>query len=126
MTEKPSLKLLFSLSYWFGAHSLGLLVHPYQSVRRIVRDQFYRPLIWLPSVCLAFWWLLGAVIARFNILATLRLRFVVEAINTVSFKQYLFSFIFLWGATFLILWQVLLVYLYIRFRNSLGKSHVTR
>lgn len=120
--QPPELKLLLSLGYWFGSHSAGLLLHPYQSVRGIVRDNFYRPLVFLPGVSLLGWWLLGAIIARFNILASLRLNIIAQAIDQVGFKQYMFVGIFLWGMIFLILWQVLLGYLFVRFERSLGAA----
>lgn len=122
-STKPTLTLLFSLGYWFGAHSLGLLLHPYQSMRRIVRDDFYRPLVGLPLVCLLGWWIAGFIIARFNVLATLRLSLVAKAIDTISLKQFVFAILFLWGGVFLLLWQVILLYLYSRFQRAIGGTH---
>lgn len=120
---QPKHRLVFSLSYWFGAHSLGLLLHPYTSIRKLVRDEFYRPLVYLPTVCLIFWWGLGMIIARFNVLATLRLSLLARAIEAISFKQVAFSFIFLWGVFFLLFWQVVLGYLFYRFSSTIGKKH---
>lgn len=121
--QSPNLRLLLSLGYWFSAHSLGLLLHPYQSLRRLVRDEFYRPLVYLPSVTLFLWWFTGVILARFNVLATLRLSLIARALNIISMKQVLFSFIFVWGVVFLLSWQVFLLYLYLRFKQVRGHKH---
>lgn len=116
-------KIIFSLSYWFGSHSLGLILHPYQSTRRLVRDQFYRPLVFLPGLILSIWWLAGTIIARFNVLATLRLEFFATALDLLTWKQYLFVFIYLTGFFFLVYWQIVLFYLYKRFTQAFREEY---
>jgi hypothetical protein len=113
--------LVLSLGYWFGARSLGLLIHPYISMRRIMRDKVYSSLVYLPSVCLGLWWLIGLIIAQFNVLVSLHLAVVANWLDVLSFKPLLWSFIFIWVSVFLILWQFLLAYLLLRF-NVLTKE----
>ena len=66
-------RALLSFGYWFGAGSLGLLLHPYQSMRRIMREGVYIPLVFLPMVLFMFWWGLGFVISRVAVLESLGL-----------------------------------------------------
>jgi len=107
---------LLSLGYWFSAHSLGLILHPYQSMRRLSTNKLYRPLTFLPLVTFLFWWLLGFVVSRFNVLATLGLPFFAVQLEHWSPTQIALSFIFAWGIILLLLWQTLLMYLYFRFK----------
>ena len=108
---------ILSLGYWFGAHSLGLLVHPYQSVRRIVRDDFYKPLVWLPSITLLIWWSVSFLISRWNVLATLGLSFLAISLDHWGPTQIILAFLFSWGVVFLLGWQLVLGYLFIRFQK---------
>lgn len=110
-----------SLGYWFSAYSLGLLLHPYQSVRRLVREDFYKPLVWLPLVCLFIWWLLGVIVGHFNILLTLGFDFLDLTLKRLGPTQIALSFLFMWVSMFFICWQVLLGYLYWRFRSMAKK-----
>jgi len=114
--QTPNKKIaLLSFGYWFGAHSVGLLIHPYQSVRRIVRDNFYKPLVWLPSVTLVIWWLLAFLVSRWNVLATLGLSFLAIRLEHWGPTQISLAFMFVWGVIFLLCWQLILSYLFFRF-----------
>jgi len=118
MRKKLGRKMaVVSLGYWFGSHSLGLLMHPYQSVRRMVREEVFVPLVMLPSVVLMVWWMVGVVVANFNVLATLGLGLVAVELERRGPTQIVLSLAWLWGVVFLLLWQVMLGYLYRRFRG---------
>jgi len=114
MRKKLGRKMaVVSLGYWFGSHSLGLLMHPYQSVRRMVREEVFVPLVMLPGVVLMVWWVVGVGVAK----ATLGLGVVAVELERRWPTQIVLSLAWLWGAVFLLLWQVMLLYLYRRFRG---------
>ncbi len=115
--SKTKRRAILSGGYWFGSHSLGLLVHPYQSMRRIVRERGFRPLVWLPSVCLGCWWIIGVVVAHFNVLASLGLGFWAMKLERFGPTEIVLAYGWLWIGVSLVLWQVLLGYLYARFRG---------
>ena len=116
MSKKKRIVML-STGYWFGAHSLGLLVHPYQSMRRLVKLELYKPLVMLPGVCLLGWWMVGMVVSRFNVLSALGLSFLAVRFEHFGPMQLMLGFLFMWGVVFLVMWQVLLLYLYWRFKS---------
>ena len=92
---------ILSFGYWFSAYSLGLLVHPYKTVRSLVRERVYLRLIWFPMV----FWVLSWVI----VLVVLRLIEVVFALVGFLTPQWLIfvsGFGFWWMSVFLLLWQV--------------------
>ena len=107
---------VLSFGYWFGAHSLGLLLHPYQSVRRMHRERVYESLVWLPSVCLLIWWVFGLVVSRLDVLASMGLYFLVVPVDKLGITRVVLVFGFVWGGVFLLMWQGLLWYLWRRFR----------
>lgn len=115
--QKPTTKILLSTSYWFGARSLGLLLHPYITTRRIAREHFYRPLIWLPTVCIVIWWIAGFIISRISILARLRLGFLTSSLDSLGLTQITLTFIFTWILISAAIWQLILSYLWQRFKN---------
>lgn len=92
-------------------------MHPYQSMRRIVRDKAYVPLIWLPTVCLGLWWLLGLIVSRYEVLRSLGLSIVVNQLSKIHAMDWMMAFGFMWGIVFLLLWQLMLGYLFVRFRK---------
>lgn len=112
-------RMVLSLGYWLGAHSLGFLTHPYQSVFRIVRAQFYEALVLMPMVLLIWWWVLGVVLAHANVLLSLGLPQVAGAIALVPYKQQVLSFVFVYGVCFLLLWQLVLLLWYQVIRSAL-------
>lgn len=110
-------RLVLSVGYWFGSHSQGLLIHPYPTMRRIVREGVYEPLRWLPSMVLVLWWVVGFAISRWNVLSGLGLAFLAVKLERLGATQLIMSFVFVWGVVWLLLWQGLLVYLYRRFKG---------
>ena len=108
-------RAVMSIGYWFGAHSLGLLMHPYQSMRRIVRQEVFVPLVMLPGVCLVGWWMVGVLVGHFPVLAKFGFGFLAISLDKLGWVRLSLYFGFVWVGMFLILWQCLLLYLYWRF-----------
>lgn len=103
-------RTVFSWGYWFGSRTQGLLVHPYVTMREIVREHFLRPLAVIP---LMFWiasWMMAVVLGRLGLwLKADGLWWTIPVGKILVFG-------WVWGTTFLILWQGVLGYLYVRFR----------
>lgn len=93
--------------YHVGVVSAGLLLHPYKTVQEIVRRGIPGSAIMLPTLI----WIIG-----FLILRTLE-HFLYGLLPALGF----WWFIFVWGTVFLLFWQLMLLYLFIRFASSLGK-----
>lgn len=111
---KASTKTVLSLGYWFSALSLGLLLHPYPTLRKMVRDRLLRPLVLLPLVSGLSLWIATMALVRFGgvILGV----FGAEVSSGMALGL---AFLFWWVAWFLGLWQVVLGYLFVRFYTVL-------
>jgi hypothetical protein len=94
--------IVTSMIYSLGQITLGLFLHPYQSMQNLVRDQVFIPLMLLPTLLaglfyvLFAWWLLalfydGSIVFR------------------LVYRSFFFFFLF---------WQILLVYLFWRFKRA--------
>lgn len=104
--------LILSWSYWFSSRSLGLATHPYLTMRAISREQFLRPLIFLPLVAWLTSWLIAVALSRIGL--------VLSIIFHASFNGVLVSlllFLWVWLSVLLLLWQATLIYLFLRFRQ---------
>jgi hypothetical protein len=102
---------ILSLGYWFSAYTLGLLLHPYKTVREIVRRPTFSPLVAVPAVTWMLGWMAGMVGLRFGD-GVLRL---VGVVPTPEWLVRGLVFVFWWGTYFLGWWQLLLAYLWVRF-----------
>jgi len=91
-----------SLIYSLGQIILGLFLHPYQSMQNLVRDKVFVPLTFLPTLLasvfylLFAWWLLA-------------LFYDSSLIFRLIYRSFFFFFLF---------WQILLIYLFWRFRRA--------
>lgn len=103
-------RTILSWGYWFSALSLGLLLHPYMTLRRMVRDRLLRPLVALPVVSAVFLWMATFLMVR---LGSLGLD--VLGVGVPGGTTMLLAFVFWWVVWFLLLWQVVLGYLFVRF-----------
>lgn len=100
---------VLSIIYSLGQITLGLLLHPYQTVQSLVRDKVFVWMSLLPTL------VLGVV--------TLGWRFVIVPLVRVVFScqsgfvgcEWL-PFISNWLTFFCLYWQVLLLYLLFRFK----------
>lgn len=98
---KKALTFVIWVGYQVLRLCLGLVVHPYRSVREIMRGRWFVPLVFLPSVIL-LWIFLSGRIAAWVVDVPLQSR---DMIGLV-YATFLFS---------LGMWQVLLFYLGLRF-----------
>lgn len=103
---------LLSLGYWFSAYTLGLLLHPYKTTRELARQRTFEPLVLVPVVMWGVAWVMGMVGLRFGwaVLWLLGLEAKGRFINILAFLWW-------WLTTYLVLWQVMLLYLWVRFRT---------
>lgn len=110
--------LLLSAGYWFSAYTLGLLLHPYKTMREMVRLKIYTPLTLVPLVMWLMGWAIGMLGLRFGgaILTLVGIK------PTPAGLVYGLGFGFWWGSWFLGLWQALLIYLFIRFCTSFWRE----
>ena len=104
--------LILSLGYWFSAYTLGMLLHPYKTVRELVRRPALQPMVLTPMVIWVIFWVAAMIGLRFGwvILWVVGLKATPRFIN-------LLAFIWWWLTVFLILWQVVVGYLWVRFRR---------
>jgi len=106
---------LLSVGYWFSAITLGMLLHPYKSVRDVVRQPHLRVLVWAPIVWGVIFWLMAVGLILIG-------RLVAEIIGFV-YPHLLYKGlegVFWWAVWFLILWQGLVGYLFFRFKKALS------
>jgi hypothetical protein len=68
----------------------------------------------LPGVCLTFWWLGAIIVSRLGMVEE-ALGF--SAAQGLGLLRWILAFVFVWGGMVLIIWQVVLGYLFIRFRK---------
>lgn len=102
-------RMILSLGYWFSSRSQGLLVHPYVTMREIVRQHFLRPLTVLPVVIWIMSWIVALLMGRLGLWLGLN-----QEDWTIPVGRVL-VFGWLWLTVFLSIWQVVLGYLYVRF-----------
>lgn len=103
-------RTILSWGYWFSALSLGLLLHPYMTLRRMVRDRLLRPLVALPVVSAVFLWMATFLVVRVGALFL-----DVLGVSVFGGMTMVLAFLFWWVVWFLVLWQVVLGYLFVRF-----------
>lgn len=101
------LAFLVWVMYQIGRLSLGLVVHPYRSVREIMRGEWFAPLIFLPTGILV-WIFVSGRIAAWVIDVPSGYR---DAIG-LAYSTFVIS---------LGLWQILLIYLGVRFGRGLRR-----
>ncbi len=105
-----------SVVYSTGQISLGLLLHPYQTMQQLVEDKVFTFMSLLPTLLLA----LITVGWRFGVVQMVRLVFSCQ--TSGFFACHYLTFLSNWITFFMILWQVLLLYLLFRFRAAWQKS----
>lgn len=103
-------RYLLSWGYWFSSRTYGLLSHPYITMREIVREHFLRPLAVLPVVIWVMSWLVAVMVGRMGLWFGLQ-----DEWWTIPVGRGL-VFLWVWASLFLAIWQVVVGYLYVRFR----------
>lgn len=100
-----------SFLYSLGQITLGLLLHPYQTMQSLVRDKAFIWMTLLPTAVLA----IVTVLWRFLLVPVVRIVFSCSATSFVG-CDYLIFFSN-WLTFFCFYWQVLLLYLLFRFSS---------
>lgn len=110
-------KTILSWGYWFSALSLGLLLHPYPTLRKMVRDRLLRPLVMLPVVVTVGLWVTTVVLVHGGVWMIDWL-----GVATPGFIKWGLALFFWWAVWFLGLWQAVLGYLFVRFVRVLPRE----
>ncbi len=109
--ERPFYTLIYSL----GRITLGLLLHPYQTMQSLLEEKRFIWMTLLPTVVLA--------------IATILWKYVIVPVVQTVFSCQRDAFIFCdwipfvsdWLTFFCLFWQVMLMYLLFRFHWAFGK-----
>lgn len=99
-----------SLLYSVGQITLGLLLHPYQTMQTLVPDKIFVWMTALPTITLA----IVTVLWRYAVVPVVQLVFSCSATHFWGCE--FLPFISNWLTFFCIYWQLLLLYLLLRFR----------
>ena len=108
---------VLSIGYIFSAYTLGMLLHPYKTVRELVRRPTFKIMVLVPSIFWFMGWFIGMVGLRFGWV----LLWVVGVNTTPIWLIESLAFTFWWGTVFLVLWQFVVGYLWVRLKSALVK-----
>lgn len=103
------MNLLISFFYALGRFAFGLVVHPYQTMQLLVRQKLFVWVVLTPTFLLA----ILTVLWNFLIIpvgSSLSLS------PSFSLLSPALSFLSTWIITFVVYWQMMLLYLLVRFR----------
>ena len=100
---------VLSFFYAIGKITLGLLLHPYQTTQSLIREKAFVWMTFLPSAVFV-----GAKIIWFFFLVPL-VRLLFSCSTSSFFGCDLIPFFANWLVLFCIYWQVMLLYLLLRF-----------
>jgi len=109
MAANLKLSFLASVFYALGQITLGLLLHPYQTMQSLVRDRVF---IWMAGLPVAVFVLAKLV---WHLLLVPTVRFVFSCQSSGFFGCELIPFFANWLMLFCLFWQILLGYLLLRF-----------
>ncbi|MDQ3008387.1 MAG: hypothetical protein M3Q81_02210 [bacterium] len=112
MSQRALLTTTSSFIYSIGQITLGLLLHPYQTMQSLVREKVFIWMTALPMVVLA----VTTMLWRFGIVPVIRIIF--SCTQTNLFACDWISFASNWVTFFSIYWQILLLYLLFRFTHA--------
>lgn len=101
--------VLASFFYSMGQITLGLLLHPYQTMQSLVEDKVFVWMTFLPAGV----YVLAKVVWHFLIVPLVRYAFSCSTSNFLGCD--LIPFVANWLVLFCVFWQILLVYLLLRF-----------
>lgn len=102
-------QIMLSSSYAVGQITVGLLLHPYQTVQSLAQKNVFGWMVFLP--CLVF--VLAKIIWLWIIVPVVQVIF--SCSSSVFFGCDLIPFLANWLLLFCIYWQVILLYLFGRF-----------
>jgi hypothetical protein len=107
---------VWSLVYSLFQIAQGLFFHPYQTMQSLVREKVFFALTFLPVLV----WVFARAAWGLIIVPLVRLMFSCSASNFVGCD--FIPFFTHWLLYFCILWQVMLVYLLVRFGYAFSKK----
>lgn len=110
------LPIFLSFIYSLGQITLGLLIHPYQTMQSLVRDKVFIWMTLLPTVVLA----LVTLLWKYGIVPAVRLFFSCGDLNW--FACQLLPVLSNFLTFFCVYWQLLLFYLLLRFHLIFSKK----
>jgi hypothetical protein len=105
------IRSLLSVGYSLVQITLGLLLHPYQTMQMLVEDKVFVWMALLPSGVLG----LVTVVWRYGVVPVVRLVFSCQQSGLAVCEA--MPFFSNWITFFMIYWQVLLMYLLFRFEQ---------
>jgi len=109
MMTQPKSYFIVSLVYSIGQITLGLLVHPYQTMQSLVQEKVFVLMSLLPTLLLGF----VTVVWRYLFVPVVRVVF--SCTSTGFFGCEYIDFFSNWLTFFMIFWQLVLLYLFFRF-----------
>ncbi|MEX0896308.1 MAG: hypothetical protein WDZ94_05270 [Patescibacteria group bacterium] len=105
-----------SVVYALGQITLGLLLHPYQTMQSLVRDRVFIWMAFLPTVV----FVLAKILWIFLIVPLVQFVFSCQAVTFWGCE--LIPFFANWLVLFCLFWQILLGYLLLRFWLVFGQG----
>lgn len=109
-------KLVLSATYSLGQISVGLVLHPYQTMQALVREKVFVWMSLLPSL------LLMTTTVLWKIAIVPLVRYIFSCSEAVIFNCDWLSFVSNAISFYCIYWQLLLFYLLIRFTSAYKKK----
>lgn len=101
--------IVASFVYSLGQITLGLLLHPYQTMQSLVQDTVF---VWMTLLPVGVY-VIAKVIWHFLLVPVVR--FIFSCSSSSFFGCDLIPFVANWLVLFCVYWQVLLLYLLLRF-----------
>jgi len=103
---------ILSTGYWFSATTLGMLLHPYKTMREVARKKALGWSVLAPVVWGIIFWILAVII-----ILVARLMGKMLGLTYWVWIYRMAEFLFWWVMWFLVLWQMLVGYLFFRFKR---------
>jgi hypothetical protein len=116
MTVSRLMSVVLSVVYSLAQIAQGLLVHPYRTMQSLVRERVFFVLTFLPVLV----WVFAKLLWSLVIVPVVRLVFSCSASGFVGCE--FIPFLTNWLLYFCILWQMMLVYLLVRFEYAFSEK----
>lgn len=101
--------LFSSLAYALLQITQGLLIHPYQTTQSLVREKVFSWMVWLPTITV------GSIYAVWKIVIVPVVQLIFSCQDSVWQICRVLPPLSNWLIFFCIYWQILLLYLWVRF-----------
>ncbi len=107
--DKTTINWLLGFGYALIRFSVGLLIHPYQTMQIIVEQKFFSWMALIPTG------ILGLIVGIWRIIL---LYFLDKSTAEWLGNQLVYSFLIGWFSLFCVCWQFLILYLFFRFKRA--------